>query len=193
MTAIKIKAAALRLFAHNGYDATPLSGIANEVGIKTPSLYAHFSSKEDLFLAVFDSVIEEQLGKIKGMEQSIAAMNVHDKLYTIVHDVCRTYWLSEENVTFLKRAMLFPPTSLQEALRSRFAESEEALSAVVKSIFLNGMEEGILRREQVEDLLASFYCLVDGAFIQQFYYNRSDFEQRMQSVWRLYWQGIIAK
>ncbi|NOU96451.1 TetR family transcriptional regulator [Paenibacillus sp. LMG 31456] len=193
VTAIKIKAAALRLFAQNGYDATPLSGIANEVGIKTPSLYAHFSSKEDLFLAVFDSVIQEQLVKIRAIEQSIAEMSVHDKLHTIVQDVCRTYWLSEENVTFLKRAMLFPPTSLQEALRSRFAESEEALSVVLKNIFLKGMEEGILRQEQIEDLLASFYCLVDGAFIQQFYYNRNDFEQRMQSVWRLYWQGIITK
>lgn len=193
VTASKIKSAALRLFAQNGYDATPLSAIAGEVGIKTPSLYAHFSSKEDLFLEVFDSLVQEQLVKIKAMGDTLTGKSVHDKLYSILLDACRTYWLSEENVTFLKRAMLFPPAALQEELRSRFAESEEALSSVLRSIFQEGMEEGTLRHEQAEDLLASFYCLLDGAFIQQFYYTRSDFEQRLQSVWRLYWQGIIAK
>jgi AcrR family transcriptional regulator len=192
VTASKIKSAALRLFAQNGYDATPLSEIAREVGIKTPSLYAHFSSKEDLFRAVFDNVIQEQYEKITAMEHLITEMSVHDKLYTIFHNACRTYLLSEENVTFLKRAMLFPPVSLQEELRERFAASEEALSVVLKKIFNEGIETGMIRHEQVEDLLASYYCLIDGAFIQQYYYAQGDFEQRMQSVWRMYWQGIIS-
>ncbi|MBC8830133.1 helix-turn-helix transcriptional regulator, partial [Escherichia coli] len=53
MTKKLIKEVALTLFAEKGYDGTALSEIAKAVGIKTPSLYAHFASKEALFLEVY--------------------------------------------------------------------------------------------------------------------------------------------
>lgn len=193
MTVTKIKEAALRLFAQYGYEATPLSEIAKAVGIKAPSLYAHFKSKEELFLVIFDDVLQAHLGRAAALEAIIEGKSVHDKLYTILQDACQTYLLSEEHITFLKRAMLFPPGSLQQELRTRFAGSETALSKVLTDIFEEGMNDGIIRREKKEDLLASYYCLLDGSFIQQFYYARSDFESRIQSVWRLYWQGITSK
>jgi AcrR family transcriptional regulator len=191
LTAHKIKTAALRLFAEKGYDATPLSEIANTVGIKTPSLYAHFSGKEDLFRAVFEDVLEEQLRRIEALKQEIVQCPVHDKLYRIWQDACRAYFLSEMHMTFLKRSMLFPPRALQEELRERFAVTEDVLSAILTAIFNEGMDSGLIRREQTGDLLASYYCLLDGAFIQQFYYTSLNLEQRMNSVWRMYWQGII--
>ncbi len=53
-TKVRIIDAALTLFAQKGYDATSMSEIANQVGIKAPSLYAHFQNKQDLF----DSLVE---------------------------------------------------------------------------------------------------------------------------------------
>ena len=49
----KVKQAAFSLFARQGYEFTTMNQIATAVGIKKPSLYAHFESKEALFLAVF--------------------------------------------------------------------------------------------------------------------------------------------
>ncbi|WP_282939754.1 TetR/AcrR family transcriptional regulator [Paenibacillus sp. RC67] len=193
MTITKIKAAALRLFAQKGYEATPLSEIAKEVGIKTPSLYAHFKSKEDLYFAIFEDVIQEHLDHVAALETHIAGMNVHDKLYTLLQDSCQTYLLSEPSITFLKRAMLFPPESLEQELQRRFPQSETALSKVLTEIFEEGMQAGILRRVPTAELIASFYCLLDGTFIQRHYYNRNDFERRIESIWRLYWQGIIVQ
>ncbi len=190
MTASKIKTAALRLFAQNGYDAAPLSEIAKEVGIKTPSLYAHFPSKDDLFRAVFEDVLSEQQQRIKALINKIRDESVHDQLFGIWQDTCRTYLLSETNMTFIKRAMLFPPVTLQEELRARFTASENTLSTALAHIFAEGMQQGIIRSEQITDLIASYYCMLDGAFIQQFYYLPDHFEQRMHSVWRMYWQGI---
>lgn len=190
MTVQKIKEAALRLFAQNGYEATPLSEIAKAVGIKTPSLYAHFKSKEELFLVIFDDVLQAHLNHSAALESVVAGKSVHDKLFTILQDACQTYLLSEEHITFLKRAMLFPPGSLEQELRNRFAGSETELSRVLASIFEEGIAAGIIRREKTEDLVSSYLCLLDGSFVQQFYYSRSDFESRIRSVWRLYWQGI---
>ncbi|WP_434060455.1 TetR/AcrR family transcriptional regulator [Peribacillus frigoritolerans] len=49
MTKDRIKEVACKQLAEKWYDGTPLSSIAQEVGIKTPSIYALFKSKEDLF------------------------------------------------------------------------------------------------------------------------------------------------
>lgn len=41
---------ALRLFSQSGYDAVSVERIASAVGIKVPSLYKHFKSKQEIFV-----------------------------------------------------------------------------------------------------------------------------------------------
>lgn len=43
---------ALRLFSQSGYDAVSVERIASAVGIKAPSLYKHFKSKQEIFDAI---------------------------------------------------------------------------------------------------------------------------------------------
>lgn len=50
----KILNEALTLFAEKGYSAVYVGDIADAVGIKAPSLYKHYKSKQ----AIFDSCIE---------------------------------------------------------------------------------------------------------------------------------------
>ena len=48
----RIRTEALHLFAQYGYDAISVAQIAKAVGIQAPSLYKHYASKEDIFLAI---------------------------------------------------------------------------------------------------------------------------------------------
>jgi len=49
---------AARLFARRGYAATSMRDIAMEIGMLSGSVYYHFSSKEELLLAVYAAGVE---------------------------------------------------------------------------------------------------------------------------------------
>ncbi|WP_159885130.1 TetR/AcrR family transcriptional regulator [Paenibacillus puerhi] len=190
MTSTRIKEAALQLFTRNGYDGVPLSEIAAAVGIKTPSIYAHYKSKDDLFLAVLSDCLDEHNRRMEQLIASLQGRTAAEKLRTILEDARHSYLLGEEQVTFLKRAMLFPPAALEEQLRDQFSGSEEALHAELGTIFKEGMDAGEIRRQPVDELIASFLCVMDGLFLQQYYYRQEGWHSRLDAVWSIFWKGI---
>lgn len=58
MSANRIKEAALRLFALNGYEATTMREIGKEVGIRASTIYSHYDSKEQIFLEVIHDLLK---------------------------------------------------------------------------------------------------------------------------------------
>ena len=60
-TAERILDAAEALFGERGYAGTTLRDVANRVGLRTPSLYNHFPSKESLYAAVLERGIRPVL------------------------------------------------------------------------------------------------------------------------------------
>jgi AcrR family transcriptional regulator len=75
----RILTVALRLFADNGYAATSLQKIADELGVTKAALYFHFKTKEDILKGILlghrDSVVdlvdqvEPRLGTLAGREE----------------------------------------------------------------------------------------------------------------------------
>lgn len=74
----KILEEALALFAERGYDGTGVDLIAERVGIKGPSLYRHFKSKEEVLNALLDAAESryeeyfgsgENIGRIPGSKE----------------------------------------------------------------------------------------------------------------------------
>ncbi len=56
---------ATRLFGSKGYENTSMRDIAAAVGILPGSLYHHFPSKEDLFVAVYSFAVAQSLDAVK--------------------------------------------------------------------------------------------------------------------------------
>lgn len=59
---------AITLFARKGYDGVGVGEIAQAVGIKPPSLYKHYKSKEDIFNAIVMWMEERYRERVGGMQ-----------------------------------------------------------------------------------------------------------------------------
>lgn len=72
-TSERILDAAEDFFAEKGYSATSLGNVADQVGIRSPSLYNHFKNKEALYCAVIERLLTKftaTMGEISEGEAS---------------------------------------------------------------------------------------------------------------------------
>ena len=109
----KILDQALELFAERGYDAVSVGEIAEAVGIKAPSLYNHFPSKQAIFDALVASTAaryEADTGKIvihvQNAPQDIPAFSqiTSDALFEKVRQIFE-YSLHDKTIASFRRMM----------------------------------------------------------------------------------------
>jgi AcrR family transcriptional regulator len=72
-------------FSERGFDATSLGDIADQVGVRSPSLYKHFTNKDEMFVAVLERLLDpyfDILHRILDvpMDQDQAEKNLHTVL-----------------------------------------------------------------------------------------------------------------
>jgi len=65
VTRARLIQSAEKIFARDGFEAAKLEEIAADAGYTRGALYAHFDSKEDLFLELLGQVIEERIATLE--------------------------------------------------------------------------------------------------------------------------------
>src|SRR5579859_8049445 len=101
---------ALALFAERGYECISTADIAQKAGLKNKgSIYYYFLSKEDLFLAVLENVLEIHLSSLETLVQQCQKVEfVEQQLLALLHKSCHYYQHYQPVVHFYHRTMLFP-------------------------------------------------------------------------------------
>ncbi len=90
-------AAARELFIRHGYEATPMTRIAQSAGVAPNTIYWYFKDKDELLIAVLDELFEEHLRQFLPMlvrplqEQLlwlVARLRTVSRLMATVHNRC---------------------------------------------------------------------------------------------------------
>lgn len=144
-----------RLFRARGYNAVTMRDIAREVGIRQASLYYHFPSKEQLFVAVTERMFERHR---TGLQQGIhnAGGEMRLRLRSQLHAASK-WFLSQPPVHFLSMFHTDMPSLGEENLKKLLACAQQSIFEPIRQIFAEAQERGEIRDDVRPKLLAGFF------------------------------------
>ncbi|UOR13378.1 TetR/AcrR family transcriptional regulator [Halobacillus amylolyticus] len=189
MSKQKIIDVSLECFAYHGYENTSLTDIASKVGIKKPSLYNHFSSKEEIFLEVLKEVAVKESEHFQAFTRQTGDQPVKQRLEKVYHFYVDHMANSTEG-TFFKRFTFFPPEDFSDEIKQVFLQVEEQANDIIRPIFKQGMDEGTLRHLPIDETLSAFYTLIDGLFLEENFYDKDTLAKREQASFKIFWLGV---
>lgn len=151
----RILYSALDLIAEKGYDGVGVDLIAENAGLKGPSLYRHYKGKEDIFNSLIDLVAshyEEGFGLKKKPEEFPKSM---DEL--MENAMRRIQFTMHDDIVRKTRRIL----AMEQFRNKRMAEMTtqyhlENLQQMYAGIFASLMEKGILKKDNPELLALEF-------------------------------------
>lgn len=97
-------AAAKSLFASRGFDGVTMRNIADALGLTQAALYYHFTSKDELYLAVLERTAEGSIANLK------AAVKSHRKpvarLRALLTELCQALYEDQDRGRLLLRSLI---------------------------------------------------------------------------------------
>jgi len=132
---------ATKKFAAHGFDGTSLKAIADDVGIRKPSLLYHFSSKETLRLAVLDQLLDrwnEVLPKLL-----MAAAGGGPRFTAVIRELVSFFIEDPDRARLLLREILDRPDDMQQRLSTHVAP----WVGVVAEHIRQGQRDGDIHRQ----------------------------------------------
>ncbi|MGZ9586348.1 TetR/AcrR family transcriptional regulator [Paenibacillus marinisediminis] len=192
MTAHHIRQVALAHFAQYGYDGTSLSKIADEVGIKKPSIYAHYASKEDLFLQVVQLVFDQELLTASQFFKEHRGQPLEWQMNTFLYSYLKRYEQQSE-IKFMIRMSLFPPAALEKQVMKRVNAFLDQLEHDLVPIIILALQSGEIAAVQPEQAATAFMCMLDGLYAELLYGDTERFKRKLDRSWYIYWRGLTLK
>ena len=152
--------AALELASEYGLKSVSLSQIADKVGIRKPSLYNHFKSKEELVSSMYSFLREKAQMSVRNT--SVSDNFPEDKsLYEILSDNLSGYFhfLADENMmTFFK--VLYSERSISPTAAQIMLDETDRMISLTKNLFYALVVHGKMRNENVDAAALSYAMTV---------------------------------
>jgi len=187
--------ATFQLFAEKGYN-TSMSDIAKEVGIKVPSIYSHYQSKDELICLVMTKEIGSFFDNLNIQISRLEKVNekTEVKLKTLCFSVF-TYYSESERIRFWKSISLIYNQELREKCRQMVKENEIKIAMLLKNVFMEGKMKGEIKYESLDGTIFLFLAMINGVLDSVLIYNEinyivAELDNYKNIVWQAYWDGI---
>ncbi len=191
MSAQEIREIALKIFSEKGYDDTTLADIANAIGIKKPSIYAHYPSKMELFLTVLNEVKADYYKCWSDAFTATAYLTVDNQLKSIFFSVANYFLANRQKLHFWVRIWMFPPADCGQEVLSALQEQNNRLIDKIAAIFQQGIDSGIFIPESARELAHVYFCVLDGYLSRIICYPRFDYNKSLAIVWNSFLSGPL--
>lgn len=183
----RIIGAGMTAFQRHGYAATKMTDIAEEAGLAKGTLYLYFKSKEQLTLALMQSLFAEWIAGLEGLPQP---RNLGDFGAQVRSNVV----LDADEQKGVR--MFFEITSSgvgSDALLSAAAEFQDALGAFQADQLASLKDAGHIRQDiDVDAMGRTLAAMVDGLVIHRalFVNDESRYRRMVDETIQLFLRGL---
>lgn len=193
MKSNEIKEAALKYFTIHGYEGASLSQIAEEVGMKKQSIYAHFKGKDDLFLQVLRDAKETELSSKLQYFRKVDSKNPEKDLYGFLQLVIDLFQ-KNEHIKFWLRMSFFPPAHLEKEIGHEVMDIEEKVQAILECKFHDWIDAKLIVEDEAITPTYAFLGVVDSILLELVYGNdEKRLNDKLSASWKVFWRGISQK
>ncbi|MEK4298542.1 TetR/AcrR family transcriptional regulator [Oceanobacillus sp. FSL W8-0428] len=188
----KILMEGMELFATLGYNGTSMTKIADRVGLQKSSLYAHYSSKEELFMDVTTKIAADYVHFVKSTFEN-DGQTTEEKFHLSFQAHVKDLANHDSSIEFYNRFSSYPPKGFENSILGLLRNSEEQARAVFKEKIEKAQEAGDITDEiSPEEAAHAFYGLLDGLSYETSYYNIDIIERHGEFMWKVFWRGVKA-
>jgi AcrR family transcriptional regulator len=181
-----------RLLGRLGYQKTTIDDLAREAGIARRTIYLHFASKEEIFLASIDRVVDRLLAELRTIAAS--GGSVEDRLRRMLltrvlfrFDSVRDYHESLEGLLAVLR-----PAYLRKRERYFLAEA-----LVLAEVIGEGIQHGVLQAADVHSaaraLVTATNSLLPASLSAEELGSRESIEKDVSRVIELLLHGLLSR
>ncbi|MFO8068639.1 MAG: TetR/AcrR family transcriptional regulator [Alkalibacterium sp.] len=172
----KIIDATYGLFAEKGMEFS-LNEVANIVGIKKASIYAHFPSKEELLYQLFNKEIDEYLAVVETQSKS---------LKELFFGVLNYYNSSRKKLLFWKRLLLFPPDTMDSEISQKIINLSEQRYKKVKQLISSSSPPNNDKKQYDDILTVMFLSVIHGLLSSEIIYSNLNIESYYDQEWQIF-------
>ncbi len=157
---------ALTLFAEKGYGNVYVGQIADAVGIKAPSLYKHFKSKQDIFNAILDEMKNNYDKQASALNMDGSNVKVDAAIFSSVseNDLVKmgiglfSYFLHDEYVCKFRKMLTmeqFHNMELSQLYTKQYTDDPLTYQSAMLAMLCLA---GVLRQEDTDVMALHFYA-----------------------------------
>jgi AcrR family transcriptional regulator len=178
------------LFAEKGYELS-MSDIAARVGIKTPSLYSHFESKDEIIGIVLE---REMTNLYRFFERTIEQRkegSTELKLKKLFQSYFE-YFDTPGRLAIWRRVPFIDNEQIKAKCTEIILQMDETLSKKVKNLIKEGIESGEVRQSADEGTMMLYLVMIQGLLDTMLFqrYTSAQMESYTLSAWEAFWNGI---
>lgn len=145
---------ALHLFKEKGYENTTVQDIIDETGISKGGFYHYFSSKEELLEKIGQMFLQQAMLQVQSVveREDVSAL---EKINTFLYQV-NAYKKEKSHEVALLLSQLYAGGKNVRLENLIFDEGEKAMSPLIQSVILEGVETGDFNTEFPEEAARVF-------------------------------------
>jgi AcrR family transcriptional regulator len=188
----KIRYTSFKSFLEKGYEATSIRDICKEVDIKPSTLYFYYESKCDLFLSIYDEILDRKIAFLVNINVLNDNLSLELKikwLYKEILNYCSKNILNEK---FLLRYHLFPAEEIISSTKDRYNYwKTEENKALLQFIYKYNDKEVFNNDTIINNFLFLYKDFLAHQEINMVINNIKPTTQEIEMYWGRFWNSYI--